>query len=277
MLPPPYIHSDKIPAELDTILQELVTYAKAILDDNFVAAYLQGSFATGGWDDYSDVDFLIVIERQLSAEELAALHVLHSDIFERPVRWARHLDGSYFPRKALRRYDPAGDIPYYHDNGSRVLVPSHHDNTLVVRWVLLEDGITLAGPEPQALIDPVPTEALRREVLTTMQEWAAELRADSQRMNNRWYQPFVVLSYCRMLQTLQTGRIASKEAGARWAQRELDGRWTDLIERAWQERQGPPGQWQRPADPNDFQRTFEFIDYAIQVSGHFWPAAKESR
>lgn len=277
MPPAPYIHSDKIPAELDTVLQELVTRAQAILGDNFVAAYLQGSFATGGWDEESDVDFLIVIEHQLSEEELAALHGLHSDIFDRPTRWARHLDGSYFPRKALRRYAPAGDIPYYHDNGSRVLVPSHHDNTLVVRWVLLEDGITLAGPEPHTLIDPVPTEALRQEVLTTMQEWAAELRADPQRMNNRWYQPFVVLSYCRMLQTLQTDRIASKEAGARWAQQMLDSRWADLIKRAWKGRQGLEGRWHQPADPDDFQRTFEFIDYALDVSSHFWPAAKESR
>jgi hypothetical protein len=33
--------------ELNAVLQELVTGIRAVLGDNFIAAYLQGSFAVG--------------------------------------------------------------------------------------------------------------------------------------------------------------------------------------------------------------------------------------
>jgi hypothetical protein len=70
---------------------------------------------------------------------------------------------------------------------------------------LREHGITLAGPAPQSLIETVATEELKQEVRNTMREWGEEILAAPDKMNNRWYQPFAVLSYCRMLHTLDTG------------------------------------------------------------------------
>ena len=43
--------------ELNTVIYELVKSVQEILKDNFVSAYLQGSFAISGWDNDSDVDF----------------------------------------------------------------------------------------------------------------------------------------------------------------------------------------------------------------------------
>jgi hypothetical protein len=43
------------------VLHELVTSTQAVLGDNFIGAYLQGSFAAGDWDAHSDVDRLIAI------------------------------------------------------------------------------------------------------------------------------------------------------------------------------------------------------------------------
>ncbi|PYN82823.1 MAG: hypothetical protein DMD96_04780 [Candidatus Rokuibacteriota bacterium] len=40
----------------------------------------------------------------------------------------------------------------------------------------------------------------------------------------------MVLSFCRMLQTLETGRVESKRAGALWALRSLERQWSGLIE-----------------------------------------------
>ena len=84
-------------------------------------------------------------------------------------------------------------------------------------------------------------------------------------MDNRWYQPFVVISYCRMLHTLHTGRIGSKPAGAQWALGALDRCWADLIELAQAERPNPSLKIQQKADPNDLGRTLEFIEYALTV------------
>jgi predicted nucleotidyltransferase len=254
--------------ELNAVLRELVTSVQAILGDNFIGAYLQGSFAFGGWDIHSDVDFLVAIDHEISKTDLAALQAMHARIYDLESNWAQHLEGSYFPKETLRRDDPTRAPLLYLDNTSRELIRSDHDNTRVVRWVVRERGITLAGPDPHELIDPISADDLRQEVLATMRDWAEEIFANRYEIDNRWAQPFIVLSYCRMLHTLQTGRIESKPVGAQWAKKTLDSRWADLIQRAWEERPNPSLKVRQQADPGDLESTLDFIRYALDVSRH---------
>ena len=253
-------------AEVRQVVQTLLEGVRPILGGNFVGAYLQGSWAVGDADDHSDVDFVFVVNEPVPEALVAPLQAEHVRAYDLDTNWARHLEGSYFPRAWLRDRGAVGRPLLYVDNGSRVLERSPHDNTLVVRWVLREHGVTLAGPEPAELLDSVPAGALRQEVFTTIQAWAREIFADPQAMNNGWYQPYAVLSYCRMLQTLATGRVHSKPSGAAWARRALEPRWTPLVERALA---AHSGQWLRvaqPADPADFEATQEFVRYALAVS-----------
>lgn len=254
---------------LNAVLSEWLSAVQAALGDHFVGAYLQGSFAVGDFDDDSDVDFLVVIQEELSDAQLSELQSTHARIYDLSSPWAQHLEGSYFPLNALKRCDPSGAQPWYLDNTSKVLVRSSHDNTLVVRWVVRERGITLAGADPKILIDPVTVGDLRGEVRRTMREtreWSEEIFDGRCLMDNRWAQPYVVLSYCRMLHTLHTGTVESKLAGAQWAKNALDSRWTGLIDRAWEERPDPSWKVRQPADPDDLRRTYDFIGYALGLS-----------
>jgi len=253
-------------SELNAVLNELVTSARAILGDNFVAAYLQGSFALGDWDNDSDVDFTVVINHDLSERDLSALQSMHARIYNLESGWAKHLEGSYFPRPLIKSNDPTRKEIQYLDNTHDVLIPSNHDNTLVVRWVVREYGITLAGVDSKELIDPVLADDLRREISATMRAWAEEIFSGSYKMDNRWAQPFAVLSYCRMLHSLQSGRIASKLAGARWAKSALDARWAGLIQRAWEQRPNPSFKVHEAAEPGEVSLTLEFIRYALELS-----------
>lgn len=267
--------------QLNALLHELVGSVQAILGEQLCGVYLQGSFALGDWDQDSDVDFVVVIEDEpegqpqhaagppgcgLSPARLDALQAMHGRLYDLETHWAQHLEGSYFPRGLLKRADPTRTPLMFLDNTARVLEPSPHDNTLVVRWVLREYGIPLAGPDPKTLIDPVEAADLRQEVQRNMAAWVAEIFADPQRMNNRWYQPYAVLNFSRMLYTIATGRVCSKLAGARWAQNTLDPRWTGLIQRAWAERPDPSRKVRLPADPADFAETLEFVRYALEQS-----------
>jgi hypothetical protein len=253
---------------LNTVLHELVTGAQAVLGDCFVAAYLQGSFAVGDWDADSDVDWVIAVQRDVSDADLTALQALHARLYRLPPQWAKHLEGSYFPIDLLRREDPARTPLLFLDNTSQELERSDHDNTLVVRWVVREHGIALAGPDAHELIDPVPPDDLRREVRATMREWANRIMAGTYRIDNRWTQPFVVLSYCRMLHTQQTGRIASKLAGAHWAEDALDPRWAPLIRQALADRPDPSAKVRQPAIQAAVDATLAFMRYALdRISG----------
>src|SRR4051812_42956871 len=93
--------------ELNALLQDFVTGAQSILGENFIAAYLQGSFAVGDWDAHSDVDFMVVIDHEIPEADLPALNALHAQLYAQKTLWAQHLEGSYFPKALLRHGDPA--------------------------------------------------------------------------------------------------------------------------------------------------------------------------
>lgn len=252
--------------DLNRVLDALVLGVRAALGSNLVGVYLQGSFASGGWDASSDVDWIVAVAQPLSEAEVAALQGLHSALYAIECPWAQHLEGSYFPVSVLRREDPSRQALWYLDNGSQELILSDHCNSLVVRWQVREEGVALAGPPPNELIEPVPADALRCEVRQTMREWAATFVDAPQVIDNRWYQPFVVLSYCRMLHTLATGRIHSKKAGAGWAGSALHPRWGGLIRRAWAERPEPWRKVRERADSNDLVTTLAFVRYALELA-----------
>lgn len=252
--------------ELNAVLQDLVERAQEALGENFHGAYLQGSFAIGDFDRHSDVDWIIVTHDELSAVQVDALQTMHGRIFDLECAWAQHLEGSYFPEAMLRRPPVPGERLWYLDNGSRELVQSDHCNNLVVRWQLRQHGIALAGPPVVDLLEPVPADALRREIYTVMHTWGGEILADPQRYSNRFYQGFIVLSYCRMLHSLYTGEVRSKRAGAEWAKATLDPAWAGLIDRAWDGRLTPEVSVRQPADPADMQQTLAFVRYILQQS-----------
>ena len=260
--------------DLDRLLAELVAGAQAALGAGFCGAYLQGSFALGEGDEHSDVDFVVVTRDEPTAAEQAALQELHGRLFERPGPWARHLEGSYAPLGTLRRVDPSGAPFFYLDNGARELVWDGHCNTAVVRWTLRERGVVLAGPEPRELLDPVPAGALRAEARTNLHEyanWARESRdrylAGDRLAFSRWQQPYLVLSFCRMLYTLAAAEVASKPLAARWALEELDPRWAPLIRRALADRPDPWRRVHEPADAEVVEETVRFGEDALRRAG----------
>ncbi len=247
--------------ELNSVLQDFVDSVRAVLSNNFVGAYLQGSFALGDFDLDSDVDFIMVTEKELSEEEVYGLQGVHERIYGLDIPWAQHLEGSYFPREVLSYSAHSGGQLWYLDHGSRSLLQSDHCNTILVRWVVREHGVSLAGPSPALLVDPIPVEALRKEIMVTMHDWGQEILSNPDHFNNRFYQGFIVLNYCRMSHDLYRGFPGSKLAGAEWAKANLDPSWKGLIDRAWNGRPDPAVSSRQRADPKDFKETLEFIHY----------------
>jgi len=205
-----------------------------------------------------------VTHGEVSDEQLAALQAMHQRLFQLDVPWAQHLEGSYVPKERLRRVDPSRSPFVYLDNGATELELDNHCNTAVVRWSLREHGVVLSGPEPKTVIDPVSADQLRseaREAMVEFAEWApGPTKAGGM---SRWKQPYLVLNLCRMLHTLETGKVASKRAGGEWALGALEPEWSDLIQEALDDRPDPWGRVYQPADPTTAERTLAFVDYAL--------------
>ena len=257
LVPTPY-------PELNGVLRELTEGLETTLADNLLSACLQGSFAIGDFDEHSDVDFIVAVRKTLDDDTVLRLQEMHARIYDLPCRWAQHLEGSYFPAGVLRSCSCRGEDLWYLVNGARSLIRSHHCNTAVVRQAVREHGVTLTGSPPGTLIDPIPAELLREEILATMTDWGREIREHPDVYRNRFYQGFIALNYCRMWCDRTTGTVGSKKRGAEWAKARLDPSWHDLIDRAWATRPDPATSVRQAADPDDYARTIELMDLLIE-------------
>jgi predicted nucleotidyltransferase len=237
-MPPPTTYP-----ELNAVLDELVVSVRASLGETFCGAYLQGSFALGDADEHSDVDFSVVTHDEVTDAQLDALQAVHKRLYALESAWAQHLEGSYVPRQELRRVDESRAPYWYLDNGAAELIGDNHCNTAVVRWTLREHGVILAGPDPRSLVEPVSVAELRDDVQWGMCEWADWLPHNKL---SRRGQAVLVLTICRMLYTVESGRVSTKREAGEWALAALDSRWSSLVQDALDERPDP---WTKVHEP----------------------------
>lgn len=254
----PVTHPTPYP-DVNAILHELLTGVQAILGDHFVGLYLHGSLASGDFNLHrSDIDFVVVTDDELPDEMLPALEAMHARMAAGDSPWGAELEGSYIPRKALRRYDPAQARHPHIERGGRLRVEQHDSDWVIQRHILREHGVVVAGPAPHTLIDPIPPGELRRAVLDLFRGWWAPMLHDPTRLRHPGYQVYAALTMCRILYTLQHGIVVSKPVAARWAQETLSERWAALIERALAWRNGEPFEY--------LDETLDLIRYTLERS-----------
>jgi Domain of unknown function (DUF4111)/Nucleotidyltransferase domain len=246
--------------ELNELLRGWVEAASRILEDNFVGAYLVGSFALGDADIHSDCDFLVVVRNSLIPTQEAGLRALHRQIFRRSGHWTQHLEGSYAPENELRSLGGRNRWLFL-DNAHDEMEWSTHCNSLEHRWTLRERGIILAGRDPKELVDKVDPEALRGKMRQLVQTFLLDLATWIRLDSVAWAQRYAVATICRILYSIETAEIASKRASLVWAKEHLDSAWCDLIQHALE---GRHLGW----NPNDLpskeraQQTVAFAEYA---------------
>ena len=255
--------------DVNALLRELLQGVRTVLGRHFIGCYLFGSLAAGDFDQASDIDVVVVTDDEISAELLTALRAMHARIAANDSAWATELEVSYIPRGAIRRYDPARAVHPHLDRGrgESLRLVWHESDWIIQRHTLRERGITLAGPAPRTLIDPVSPEDLRRALLATLRGWWAPMLGDPSRLSGRGYQSYTVLTMCRILYTLEHGAIVSKPFAARWANDTFGERWGHLIERAVAGRHHP----QTAAATEDVRETLALIRYTLERSRQSGP------
>jgi predicted nucleotidyltransferase len=269
-----FLDDTKIPdhpyPELRDVLNMFVDEISAQLRENLVGIYLVGSIASGDFDLDSDVDFLVVTNTELTEANMEALQDIQIKIHGIDCYPAKHLEGSYISISDLNDWSTVGQKKlYYFDNGSTAYEQSIHDNQWHVRWILRERGITLVGQKPETILKSIPLNEMFSEIKTTMLQvmklFEDEINRPLSFFNSKFGQSFAVLTYCRMLHTLHTGTVRSKKAGVKWAKQFVEPKWVNIIDQAWNEREGVRFlvKIRQRAELTLLYETLDFIKYAV--------------
>lgn len=221
-------------AEVNQLLNLLLTNVKAILGNQFVGMYLYGSLSSGDFNPVtSDVDFLVVTEDRLSDEKVAALKAMHKQAWATSLKRAGELEGAYIPKGLIRRDNPNG-IACPTVNEGKFYLDRPGSDWIIQRQVIRESGVVLDGPDPKTLIDPVHAEDIRQSVLGVLHEWWFPMLDSPSWLSNHGsaYHAFAVITMCRVLHALEYGTVVSKPKAVQWARSSLGYPWTQLIDKA---------------------------------------------
>ena len=254
-----------VPSELNTLLRVLLDEVQHVLRGHFVGLYLEGSLANGDYDQDSDVDFVVVTDQEISDVDFEALQAMHERLDGQTALRSLNLEGSYISRPALRRSDPkhASHLNLEWGSGERLKRVFHDETWNIQRYILRERGITIVGPAPRTLIDPVSPDDLRQAMLAVLRGWATHVLEHANEIAYREYQSYTVLSICRILYTLEQGEVVSKAKAAEWMKQRAGDCWGGLIDRAWIGRHNP----HLPASSEDIDQTLDLLRYALANGG----------
>ncbi len=243
---------------VNAVLRLLLEEVRGILGPELAGIYLYGSLSLGDFEPgSSDIDFLVVTERELPDEMLHALGAMHARIAASGLKWAGKLEGSYIPRAALRRYDPANNRHPTIGADWPFSIREHGCHWVIERYIVREHGVVVYGSPPQTLIDPVSSDDLSAAARQALDDyWRPTLAGpEPEWLRTREYQAFAILTMCRALYTLAHGEVVSKPAAATWAQAILPPPWPALIAKALV--------WRHDKRPDNMTDMLAFIRYAI--------------
>ncbi|HRE26403.1 MAG TPA: DUF4111 domain-containing protein [Anaerolineales bacterium] len=239
-----------VDSEVDPILAVLGPGIQAILGPDLIGLYLDGSLALGDFDSASDIDFVVFFDagRMKIAENVQAVPFLVR-VVQNVVKALQERTGDgYVFRTDLRLRPDAGATQiamstdtaalYYEGMGDRLKPVTLEAGWVVHRWILREHGITLVGPTPKTLVDPVTADDLRGAMRALQDGWRVWLAGGGD-LRQIGFLSYAVLSQCRLLYTLEHGSVVSKAVAAAWALDRLPPTWRPDRRRA----RDPAGPW----------------------------------
>jgi hypothetical protein len=221
---------------VNVALAELSAAVQAVLGSHFVGMYLYGSLALGGFDpSTSDIDFIVVTDKELPDSIVDALEGMHARFAVGGSPWSARIEAAYIPRDAVH-IDVSATERYPQIERERPFGRYPVESGWVIQlYTLREHGVVIAGPDPRNLVAPIAANEVRRVSAAHAVIWAEQARHEAAWLDwarQREAHAFVVLTLCRMLYSLETGRVASKPRAARWVVETMGSRWSELTDGA---------------------------------------------
>ncbi len=267
----------EMPGTVKTVLDEYITLFHAHLPNTLEGFYLQGSIALDAYvEGASDIDFITIINRRLSVEEVKILTEIHRTIASTyPIP---EMDGVYVMWKDIGILETDdNNYPYY--NGGQLSYGAYFN--AITWWILKKRGISIIGPQPTLLNFEIDPQHLVEYVLVNMNTyWVGQIEKIEQAMENmhqfsteetdveiEW----TVLGLLRQYYTLKEHGIISKLGAAEYALLNITEEWHQIIQEAIDNRKGVESE-RFSSDRERIDAVLKFSKYMIDYcNGHLSP------
>lgn len=243
---------------ISALLTTLLARMQHVLGARLVGLYLYGSLVSGDFDPAtSDLDLLAALSADLDDPDVEQLRAMHAAFAEQHPAWRDRIEVHYLSLAALRTFKTEPHMMAVISPGEPLHVIDIEPTRLVNWYVVQEKGVTLFGPAPGTLIDPISRAEFVEAVRAQMREWRTWIYEIPRR---RPSQAYAILTMCRGLYTCMYGEQISKQQAARWMQRYAP-EWAPLISDAlrwranWRAEQGD--------DEATFGETLRFVQLVI--------------
>ena len=216
----------------EALAHEVVGICRDVLGTAVIAAYGHGSATLGGLQHDSDVDVLVVVDRPLTRDERARIVDRLFDVSGRRARRgpARPVELTILRQADVRpwRFPTRQEFQYGEWlrsglEGGSVPEPALTHDVAPLLTMVQRGRLTLFGPSPDEVLDPVPEADLIHAMAATIDDVFAGLEEDTRNL---------VLTLARVWTTVATGEIRSKDGAADWVLERLPEEHRTVLEHA---------------------------------------------
>jgi hypothetical protein len=221
------MHPDARSAE--DLLGALLAGLRATLGEDLLGLYLYGSAVSGGFEPgVSDVDLVAVTAATVGPADLAALDRMHDALIGQFPDWANRVEVIYVARGTLASFRTSRGALTVISPGESLHRRTDRASEWLQNWYLVRStGVTLAGPEPAAVVPPIDWP----EFVAATVRYAGELRTRDTARSGAGMLAYTILTSCRALRVVTEQESSSKVEAAAWASRRMPD-WAWLIDAA---------------------------------------------
>jgi predicted nucleotidyltransferase len=254
MQPTPY-------PQVNEVLDAILAGIRSELGDKLVGLYVFGSLVTDSFNlARSDLDLAVVVSSDLDEDEFARIERMHAELVKTYPVWNDRIEAGYISEQNVRDFDLSCRIA--------ITSPGEplHFRTANYGWLLHLDeirkqGITLFGPPPGTMIEPIAQDDLVNAVRDGMRSWR-EWADEPDPYLTHAQQAYPIMTMCRALRTFRTGDFVSKNDAVAWAAEELP-EWSNLIRKSITWRDQPDGDYGNPLE--SYPKTLAFVRYVTDL------------
>jgi predicted nucleotidyltransferase len=217
------LEDNRILPSLHPFLIEYLKTITTLFPNQIEGAYLYGSLCLGAYQEgKSDIDLLVVLNRNLTTEEIKRLRKAHKQL--RKYYYGRLMDGMYLSVADLGKQNHELD-PYPYCFKGKIKF-GYWDVNAVTWWLLKHKGIRLYGTDISELDIPVHWGHVIDTMKYNLNEyWMPKTKQTFSFLVDEMVE-FCVLTLSRIICTYEFGEILAKQDAVKKAQ--------DLVPIQWQ-------------------------------------------